>query len=181
MVGVDGSPPSIRALVWAVRLARRRGWTLEVVTAWPDADSILVHDVPGHFSAPRQRAFAAQDAALAEARATGAGGTSVLSTIVNAHPVEALASRAASARLVVTGAHGAGPDPGRHHDRAAVGESVATLVRCPVVVVHDAGRTSTPARPREGQRPPTPARQTLHTTIRESSATPLRTHTLRRP
>lgn len=140
VVGVDGSEPSIRALIWALRAAHQHDWSLEVVTAWPEADSLLVHDVPGHFSAPRQRAFVAQDAALARAREAAGYGTPLRALVVNAHPVEALAARAGGARLLVVGSHRDATEPfGRHHERAPVGVSVASVVRCPVVVVHGDG------------------------------------------
>jgi nucleotide-binding universal stress UspA family protein len=138
VVGVDGSGPSVRALIWALRLADQRDWTVEVVTAWPGADSVHVHDVPGHFSAPRQRAFAAQGAALTQARETVGNGSAARALVVNAHPVEALAARGASARLLVTGSHADRRRPPGHRGRASIGQSLALLVRCPVVVVHDA-------------------------------------------
>jgi nucleotide-binding universal stress UspA family protein len=143
VVGVDGSGPSVRALIWALRLANHRGWTVEVVTAWPGADAVHVHEVPGHFSAPRQRAFAVQDAALTQAREAVGNGNAARALVVNAHPVEALAARGATARLLVTGAHADRRRPPAHRGRASVGQSLALLVRCPVVVVHDA-RTRPP-------------------------------------
>ena len=36
VVGVSGSDASVVALAWALDLARRRGWTVDVVAVWPD-------------------------------------------------------------------------------------------------------------------------------------------------
>jgi nucleotide-binding universal stress UspA family protein len=127
----------MRALVWAVDLAGRLGWTVEAVTAWPEVDAVWVHDVPGHFSAPRQRALQAQDTVLAEVRQVSGGVVTVDTDIVNAHPVDALSELAGDARLVVVGAHDARRASRRHPGRRSVGESLALLVECPVVVVHD--------------------------------------------
>ena len=49
VVGVHGSRSSLRALRYAAEIALDRGWDLEIVTAWPDADDPLIHDVPGRY------------------------------------------------------------------------------------------------------------------------------------
>jgi nucleotide-binding universal stress UspA family protein len=136
VVGVDGSAPSTRALIWAIRLAASRGWTVEAVTAWPEAGAVLVHDVPGHFSQPRQRACTAQESALADAQRAVGGITEVDTVIVNAHPVVALRERAAGARLLIVGGH-EDPRPRAHASRPAVGDSLAGLIDCPLVVIQD--------------------------------------------
>lgn len=136
VVGVDGSEPSTRALIWAMRVAKSRGWTVEAVTAWPDAGAVLVHEVPGHFSQPRQHACEAQESALAEAQRAVGGYSAVDTAIVNAHPVVALRQRAAGARLLVVGGH-EDPRPPAHAARPAVGDSLALLVDCPLVVIQE--------------------------------------------
>lgn len=136
VVGVDGSRPSVDALIWALRLAAARDWSIEVVTAWPGAGEVLVHEVPGHFSVPRERACEAQESALAEARRALGDRAPVEQVIVNAHPVEALRDRAVDARLLVVGGHSE-PRPPQHAGRAAVGDTLAMLVDCPLVVVQE--------------------------------------------
>ena len=65
VVGVHGSRSSLRALRHAVHIALDRGWDLEIVTAWPDADDPLIHDVPGRYIAARGHAVESQREALA--------------------------------------------------------------------------------------------------------------------
>ena len=63
VVGVHGSASSMDAVRWAAALARGQGWDLEIVAAWPDADDVFIHDVPGRFMAclavPQRRRSAA--------------------------------------------------------------------------------------------------------------------------
>lgn len=132
VVGVDGSGPSTNALIWALRTAASRDWTVEAVTAWPEAGAVFVHEVPGHFCQPRQHAYDLQDAALAEALRVVGDEHCVETTIINAPPLEALRKRASSARLVVIGTH---RTPSATH--AGVVEELPMLVGCPVVVIHD--------------------------------------------
>jgi len=135
VVGVDGSPASIDALRWALSLAKVRCWDVEVVTAWPEAGAVLVHQVPGHCCAPRERAVSAQARAMATAVGGGAGGPRVMPLVVNAHPVEALLEHAAGARMLVVGSHGQCPGRARPGTRPSVATTVAHLASCPVVVV----------------------------------------------
>jgi hypothetical protein len=125
------------ALIWALDVAAAHDWTVEAVTAWPGADEVMVHEVPGHFCAPRERASSAQESAIARARHAVAAAPVLESRLINAHPVEALRDHAASARLVVVGTHK--DRLHMHPGRAPVGESLALLVNCPVVLVEDDG------------------------------------------
>lgn len=137
VVGVDGSDASTDALAWALRQASRHGWTVDVVTAWPASDEVFVHDVPGHFSAPRQQAVVAQDRAVAKTLAGLPDPPPVRTHVDNASPVAALCEHARTARMVVVGSQG-----GTHTTptaRASLGDSLALLVECPVVVLHEGG------------------------------------------
>jgi nucleotide-binding universal stress UspA family protein len=135
VVGVDGSAPSSRALLWALRLATRHGWTVDVVTAWPEPAAVFVHEVPGHVCAPRERAAAVQARALRVALGTVPDPPRVRCHLDNAHPVVALRQRSQSAELVVVGSGGG--SRALHPGRPSVGESLALLARRPVVVIHD--------------------------------------------
>lgn len=102
VVGVHGSPSSLIALRHAVGIAVDRGWDLEIVTAWPDADDPLIHDVPGRYIVARGRADQCQHRALASLDTTVA--STVDTFLVNARPAEALMSRCREIDLLVVGA-----------------------------------------------------------------------------
>lgn len=136
VVGVGESPSGGAALEHALGLCRRRGWALDVVTAWPDVGEVLVHDVPGHYCEPRARAARAQRAAL-EAR--GAVSDPLVTVhLVNDDPVRALTSAAHGAEMLVVGT----PADGRSRRRGfeSVGEACRLRCDCPVVEV-DAAET----------------------------------------
>ena len=132
VVGVDDSPASQAALIFAVGQARRHGCPLEVVTAWPAATEEFVREVPGHVSAPRARAVHQQSVALRRVRPL-ATGVWIEAVVVNARPHEALIERCDEAALLVVGAS----RPGRHGGgrRRPVDDLVRVQAACPVVVV----------------------------------------------
>ena len=88
VVGVHGSRSSLRALRYAAEIALDRGWDLEIVTAWPDADDPLIHDVPGRYIAARGHAVECQREALATLDPVVAADVDTF--LVNARPAEAL-------------------------------------------------------------------------------------------
>ena len=100
VVGVHGSPSSMIALRHAVGIALDRGWDLEIVTAWPDADDPLIHDVPGRYIVARGHAVERQRQALATLDVA----TAVDTFLVNARPAQALMSRCRDGDLLVIGA-----------------------------------------------------------------------------
>ena len=130
VVGVHGSKSSRLAFEYAVGIARERGWDLEIVTAWPDADEVMVHDVPGRYIVSRGRralesqkdALGSLDPALAERAST---------FLANARPEQTLVTRCTDADLLVVGAG----RPDRERDRPGVGAECAKEARCPVTVV----------------------------------------------
>lgn len=142
VVGVDGSQPGTQALIWALREGAMLGWAVEVVTAWPEAGAVLVHEVPGHHSEPRSRAVLAQEQSLAHATARVDPLPALARSVVNAHPVDALIAHAADARLLVVGSHGPGASPDPHH--ASVGDTLTLLCACPVVIVRPDASAQTP-------------------------------------
>lgn len=131
VVGVHGSASSMDAVRWAAALARGQGWDLEIVAAWPDADDVFIHDVPGRFIV--SRGAAAEALGRAEETVEGLQGR-VSTFLVNARPVAALLSRAGDASLVVVGAG----RPAVERDRPSVGAEL-TACRCPVLVVGEIG------------------------------------------
>jgi nucleotide-binding universal stress UspA family protein len=134
VVGVGESSAGAAALVWAHDLCRRRGWLLDVVTAWPDLGEEMVREVPGHYNEPRGRAVDALRAALA---ACGAeiDGTTVQVHVENADPVDALVAWARAANLLVLGA--SGPGRSRRAGRPSISDLCRAQLTCPVVIVDD--------------------------------------------
>lgn len=139
VVGVNGSRTSTRALIWAMSVAVERGWTVEVVTAWPPAEAVLVHPVPGHYCEPLGLAVSAQHRALVEASSASPSVPPVTTHRVNARPVEALVERSHAARLVVIGA----TRRSTVHE-APVGASVGRSTACPVIVINRDGEPEIP-------------------------------------
>ena len=101
VVGVHGSESSRLAFEYAVDIARERGWHLEIVTAWPDADEVMIRDIPGRYIVSRGRALESQEDALASLDPDLAERTSTF--LVNARPVQALIARCTDADLLVVG------------------------------------------------------------------------------
>jgi nucleotide-binding universal stress UspA family protein len=129
VVGVHGSESSRRALQYAVGVAHDRVWDLEIVTAWPDADEVMIRDVPGRYIAARGRAWESQGEALAALDPVLADRVSTF--LMNARPAQALIARCAGASLLVVGAG----RPGRERDRQGVGAECVKAAGCPVIVV----------------------------------------------
>jgi nucleotide-binding universal stress UspA family protein len=132
VVGVNDSAASAAALAWAHDACRTYGWSLDVVTAWPGRGEIFVHEVPGHYCAPRARAVAALQEAL-ESCGVELDGPTVTVHIENADPMRALDHHSRGAHLLVLGAS-------RHRHRlglAPLSEVCRLRVDCPVVVVDE--------------------------------------------
>lgn len=145
VVGFHGSKSSSRALQQAVGIARARGWDVEIVTAWPDADDVLIHAVPGRYIVARGHAVERQREALASLDPVAVA--SIATVLVNARPAGALLARCADADLLVVGAG----RPERERDRRGVGTECVEAALCPVLVV--------PARPTEPGPTATPSRR----------------------
>jgi nucleotide-binding universal stress UspA family protein len=154
VVGVHGSESSRLAFEYAVDIARERGWDLEIVTAWPDADEVMIRDMPGRYIVSRGRALESQDDALASLDPDLAERTSTF--LVNARPAQALIARCADADLLVVGAG----RPDMERDRPGVGAECAHEAVCPLTVV--------PAPEPETSAPPDPQRPQLRHSRRRS-------------
>jgi nucleotide-binding universal stress UspA family protein len=135
VVGVHGSRSSLRALRHAADIAQDRGWDLEIVTAWPDADDPLIHDVPGRYISARGHAVENQRSALATLDPAVAA--DVDTYLINARPAEALICRSEDAELLVVGAG----QPESELGRPSVATACVEAAPCPVTVVPDAART----------------------------------------
>ncbi len=127
VVGVHGSASSMDALRWAAKIARDRGWELEIVAVWPDADEVFIRDVPGRYMVARGAAMAALNRAVAAVLEYDPG---VSTFLMNSRPAQALLARGHEADLVVVGAG----RPQAERGRRAVGDELAAR-SCPVLVV----------------------------------------------
>lgn len=131
VVAVDGSPGSVRALVWGLREAVGGRWRVEVLTIWPEHRSVLIHEVPGHFAAARWSARAAQSEAVRQAMTEVPDGTIACARLENADATAAIVHASSGCDLVVLGS-----DPG--DSSHSLTNQVLDQAACDVVVV---GRT----------------------------------------
>ena len=145
VVGVDGSPSSRDALLWALAAAARSQARVEVVSAYPVdfywtdpylIDTRHVSDVRTK-TAERTRSFvddARRDPSLATV--PGVADVDVEVVVVGGAPAEHLVARGEGARVLVVGSRGRGTV--RTALLGSVALHCATHAHCPVVVVHGA-------------------------------------------
>jgi nucleotide-binding universal stress UspA family protein len=136
VVGVDGSPLSVRALRWAVNQARLTDATVDVVTGYDIPFSIMV--VPTYTEADYARdAEHVLERSVAEAIGPEADARVHL-RLVNKRPAHALTEAARGAALLVIGSHG---HHGSHELAGLHLGSVAGYVvhhaPCPVLVYRE--------------------------------------------
>jgi nucleotide-binding universal stress UspA family protein len=138
VVGVDGSPSSVRALEWAIRQAGLTGDAIDAVYAWhyPASYGLPVADITDYAG------LAAEilDKAIAEARNAepGAGNTAIRPRVLEGHPAQILLDQARDADLLVVGSRGHGGFSGAL--LGSVSQHVVHHAPCPVVVIR--GRTA---------------------------------------
>ncbi|MGA2932115.1 MAG: universal stress protein [Acidimicrobiales bacterium] len=131
VVGVDGSPPSERALDWAVAEAQRTGAALHLVSAWMFpmalgyAFTTTVHEV-------RQSAQDVIDRAMAHVGEV-AGDLTVTGETSEQAPASALIAAAKGADLLVVGSRGLGGFQGLL--MGSVSQYCTRHATCSVVVV----------------------------------------------
>jgi len=136
VVGVDGSPSSIRALRWAADQARLTGARLQVLTAWEFPTSYgWVPPYPPDFD-PSGDARRSLEEAVAEALGDHLG-LEVELVVGEGHPAPLLLEAARGASLLVVGSRGHGGFAGML--LGSVSEHCVRHAPCPVMVVHDTG------------------------------------------
>jgi len=132
VVGLDGSAASDRALEWALQEGLRRGWTVEVVTAFG-------HNTHGGLDETtvtrnsREAAEKSQVQQIDRVAEPYRDDVTLEVEVVEGPPVDRLLEAALHARLLVVGSHGYG----RVHT-ILVGSVAAGCIRnatCPVVVL----------------------------------------------
>ena len=138
VVGVDGSPTSLEALEWAVREARLRGATLEVVHA-SFFRQVFLDSFPGAKEGERS----ILDAALAKAKAM-APDISIVGRFGDPPAAQVLVEVSKDADLLVVGSRGLGPF--KEFSMGSVSHDCARHAQCPLVII----------RPGTGQMAPSP-------------------------
>lgn len=134
LVAVDGSEASVLALVWSLRYATDHDLGVEVLTVWPPHRSVLVHEVPGHFCAPRWRARTAQADVIGQAVQRGVPGRSIIAaSLENGEAADAIVRASARHELVVLGSNS-------HDSRHRLTDRIIEDAACEVVVVDATGR-----------------------------------------
>lgn len=132
VVGLDGSAASDRALEWALQEGQRRGWTVEVVTAFGhnthgglDETTVTRHS--------REAAEKAQVEQIDRVAEPYRDEVTLAVDVLEGPPVKRLIEAAQHARLLVVGSHGYG-----RIRTILVGSVAAGCIRnatCPVVVL----------------------------------------------
>ncbi|WP_310528529.1 universal stress protein [Nocardioides sp.] len=105
LVAVDGSEASIDALIWGLRYASDHDMRVEVLTVWPPHGSVFIHEVPGHFCAPRWRARGAQADVIEQALEEVADRPAIATSLENGDAADAIVRASASCELVVLGSN----------------------------------------------------------------------------
>ena len=131
IVGVDGSPNSLRALRWAAEYAQRVESPLEVVATWQAP--VVYGDM--YVSAQDYAGLEEQArAGLAESVREALGEDAQITEIVEqGHPSHVLVQASKDAQLLVVGSRGLGSFKGTL--LGTVSQHCITHARCPVMVV----------------------------------------------
>lgn len=137
VVGVDGSPGSRTALMWAMKQAGLTGAIVEAVTAWQDP-AVYGTALGWMGAAFEGDTYAATmmkvlDDVIAEVSGLMPAGVTVLPRVVQGHPVEVLLQAGAGAQLLVVGSRGHGTFAGIM--LGSVSQHCVQHPPCPVVVV----------------------------------------------
>lgn len=141
LVGVDGSPGSLRAVEWAARAARHRNARLTICTVYPEPGSALGYPSLLATNERRQRGEDIVGHAAATAHRM-APELSVDRVVAAGHASQEIISLAADHELVVVGSHG---DRWLHRLFAgSVAAQVAAHAPCPVAVIHGSTRSEGP-------------------------------------
>ncbi|MFD4534846.1 universal stress protein [Kitasatospora sp. NPDC058397] len=134
LAGVDGSPESTTAALWAADEAVLRGTPLRLVHAWPWlTDGVATFAEPDDLPAAAQRVLASAADAIRERHP----GLAVHTDAVLDAPVDGLVAAAADAALLVLGSRGLGGFTGLL--LGSVGMAAAARSTVPVVVVREPG------------------------------------------
>lgn len=141
VVGVDGSPASVAALRWAARQAELTGSSLEATISWEHPvyyGNEVLYDEQFDWAGLARSALAR---AVTEAGTDEAAAFRAF--VVEGHPAAVLVDASAGADLLVVGSRGHGGFTGLF--LGSVSQYVTAHADCPVVVVREPERLSSPA------------------------------------
>lgn len=136
VVGVDGSPPSRRALAWAVNQARETGTPLVAVAAW-ELPAGYGWPVPIPEDVDYEGDVRAELESAVDEVVPDRSGLDITTQVVNGHPAVVLQDMSASASLLVVGSRGHGGFTGML--LGSVSRHLTAHAACPVVVVREGG------------------------------------------
>lgn len=136
VVGVDGSPPSFKALEWAARQAELTHASLDVVATWEWPPSFgWGVPVPSDFD-PAEAVQTYLDRAVEGVRRDHPA-LEAVGRVVRSHPAPYLVETSRGADLLVVGCRGHGEFVGMVI--GSVSEYCAAHAHCPVLVYRDIG------------------------------------------
>lgn len=132
IVGIDGSPDSVRALTWAVEYARRFELPVEVVAAYQMPLVLGPAGMAGFEDSDTLERSASDMLAGVVREALGESAQIAQRTALG-HPGEVLVQTSQDAPLLVVGSRGRGGFTGML--LGSVSQHCVTHARCPVVVM----------------------------------------------
>jgi nucleotide-binding universal stress UspA family protein len=138
VAGVDGSPPSLAALRWAVRQAGLTGATVDAMIAWRyPVLPVAVGPAPAAVIDPAEFEKDADRTVTDAIRAViGAGSdVQVSAHVKEGNPAQVLLDAAAEADLLVVGSRGHGGFA--EALLGSVGQQCVHYAPCPVVIIRD--------------------------------------------
>ncbi len=136
VVGVDGSPGSITALSWALKLAGKTGAGVEAVSAWEMWYAWIdqyAADIPRWEEEAKRDAGARLDAAIASALGGSTHEVAITRRVVEGGAAQVLLDASKGADLLVVGSRGRGGFKGLL--LGSVSQQCVHHARIPVVVV----------------------------------------------
>lgn len=133
VVGIDGSPESASALVWAIQEARLRRAQLNIVHAFPALVSFFGSTAHEYYPQVEKEARVQFDAMLS--LAPPMSDLEVTHTLVPGHPAEVLIRESEGATMLVVGSRGHGGFRGIL--LGSVSTQCTQLAHCPVLVVRE--------------------------------------------
>jgi nucleotide-binding universal stress UspA family protein len=131
VVGVDGSPESVKALSWAIEEARLRGLGVRVIYAFPALRTWFGNTAHEYYPQVEKEAASMFDKTLAAGPAMD--DLDVERAVEPGNPSEVLVNESRGASLLVLGSHGQGSFPGML--LGSVSTHCVHQAHCPVVVV----------------------------------------------
>lgn len=137
IVGIDGSPDSVRALRWAADFARELQAPLQALTTFEVPGIYGVQAMAGWEDPARLEEESRSMLAEIVREAMGEG-AQVEERVVQGHPAKVLVEASPDAQLIVVGSRGRGGFAGMV--LGSVSQHTVNHAQCPVVVVPHEGR-----------------------------------------